>query len=564
MKRSHFVGRAGIRTGLIVVTLAILFGMTSRSATAQAGGTLTLTFTYGSEKEEWVKEVTKAFNASGRRTPGGRAIVVEAIAMGSGETMQEIVEGKRQTHLVSPASRIFIDLANARSADDVPLVRSPQSVVVSPVVVAMWKPMAEALGWGQQPVGWAEMIDLMKDPKGWERYDFPKWGKFKFGHTHPEYSNSGLLALVAMAYAGAGKTRDLTVADVDRPQTAQLLREVQQSVVHYGSSTGFFGRKMFAGGPAYLSAAVLYENMVIESYDPKHKLPHPIVAVYPKEGTFWSDHPVGVVQKAWVTLEHRAAGEIYIKYLLERPQQEKAMKYGFRPADSTIPLGPQFVPAYGVDAKEPKALLPVPTRDVTEKILALWKRQKKQANVVIAFDISGSMNEEQRMERARPAAAQLLEMLGDDDRLSFLTFGTDVQWKFKDAPVRERRDAAMQMVQGLKAFGKTALHDAVAEAYDHAAKSAKPGMMSIVVVLSDGADTSSKLSAAQMLEKLKFDPERQPTLVFTIGYGGEADDRTMQAVSDATQARFYKGTPENIRKVLEDNAAFFGAGARAK
>ena len=34
--------------------------------------------------------------------------------------------------------------------------------------------------------------------------------------------------------------------------------------------------------------------------------------VYPKEGTFWSDHPVGIVDREWVTPERREAAEIYI------------------------------------------------------------------------------------------------------------------------------------------------------------------------------------------------------------------------------------------------------------
>jgi len=57
-----------------------------------------------------------------------------------------------------------------------------------------------------------------------------------------------------------------------------------------------------------------------------------------KEGTFWSDHPVGVVEREWVTSEHREAAKIYIQYLLARPQQLKAMQYGFRPPLSMCPL----------------------------------------------------------------------------------------------------------------------------------------------------------------------------------------------------------------------------------
>ena len=165
---------------------------------------------------------------------------------------------------------------------------------------------------------------------------------------------------------------------------------IEQAVVHYGSSTGFFGNKMFAGGPGYLSAAVLYENMVIESYG-RNDLPFPVVAVYPKEGTFWSDHPVGVVERPWVTPEHRDAAEKYVEFLLDGPQQRRALEFGFRPGDVAIPLAAPLDTAHGVDPKQPQTTLEVPSATVIKAAVDLWRKRKKHANVVLPIDISGSM-----------------------------------------------------------------------------------------------------------------------------------------------------------------------------
>ncbi|MGI8820113.1 MAG: hypothetical protein ACR2ID_04490 [Chthoniobacterales bacterium] len=91
---------------------------------------------------------------------------------------------------------------------------------------------------------------------------------------------SGKSITVQATPKGSGELID----ELTRPETASYLSQIEQSIVHYGSSTGFFGKKMFANGPQYLSAAVLYENMAIESYSSKYKLPFPVVAIYPKEG----------------------------------------------------------------------------------------------------------------------------------------------------------------------------------------------------------------------------------------------------------------------------------------
>jgi Ca-activated chloride channel homolog len=56
----------------------------------------------------------------------------------------------------SPASSLYLPVANERwrqnhSADLVS--GTPKDLVLSPVVIAMWKPMAEALGWPNKPIG---------------------------------------------------------------------------------------------------------------------------------------------------------------------------------------------------------------------------------------------------------------------------------------------------------------------------------------------------------------------------------------------------------------------------
>jgi hypothetical protein len=87
--------------------------------------------------------------------------------LGSGEAIDEIVEGRRQPHIVSPASAAFIKLGNAQSQSKFgkDLIASTDNLVLSPVVIAMWKPMAEALGWGKKPIGWWNILALARNQK---------------------------------------------------------------------------------------------------------------------------------------------------------------------------------------------------------------------------------------------------------------------------------------------------------------------------------------------------------------------------------------------------------------
>jgi Ca-activated chloride channel family protein len=465
-----------------------------------------LTFTYGSEKEEWIKEVTADFNQSGVQV-GHKRVQVQAIPMGSGECVEEILSGKRKTHLVSPASHAFLVLGNAegktKSGKEL-IAGKTRNLVLSPVVIATWKPMAEALGWPSKPVGWADLKTLAEKEEGWKSLGFPQWGRFKLGHTHPEYSNSGLITVLAEVYAGAGKKSDLTLDDVAKPATAQFVSAIEKAVVHYGSSTGFFGKKMFQNGPDYLSDAVLYENMVVESYDPKYKTAFPVVAIYPKEGTFWSDHPIGVVQRDYVTDEHKQAAEKYIAFLMDKKQQEKAMKYGFRPGLETLDLAAPLDTAHGVDPKQPALELQPPSAEVITAAVKLWKTNKKHAQIVVVMDTSGSMRQEGRMVNAKLGAQQMLRMLDDNDMMSLIGFSNTVNWVEKEGlKVGSNREKLSKHIESFFPAGETALYDAVEAAYKYLQDHSRPDLIQAVVVLTDGEDNKSKLSLEALLKEVK-------------------------------------------------------------
>jgi len=556
---------------LLVLAVSLTSCSSKKSSSVQENGapaqappdSIELLFTYGSEKERWINEVTDRFNREDHRAPGGKRIFVRAIPMGSGELVDEVMNGSRQPHIISPASAAFIKIGNAQSQSKTgkELVGSTDNLVLSPVVIAMWKPMAEALGWGKKPIGWSEILSLASSQKGWEALGYPQWGKFKFGHTHPQYSNSGLISLFAEVYAATGKTAGLTVADVEKPHTAQFVEGIERSVVHYGSSTGFFGRRMFASGPQYLSAAVLYESMVVESYSSGEQLAFPVVAIYPKEGTFWSDHPVGIVERDWVTPAHREAAKVYIKYLLDRPQQERAMTYGFRPGSVDVPLASPIDSAHGVDPKEPKTTLEVPSVPVMDATLKLFGERKKAADVVLVLDTSGSMNDDHKIQNAREGAKQLVSLLSPQDTLSLVPFSSKVNWSNTDIPVSSGRDQMLQTVGSLYAEGGTALYDAIDQAYQHLLHEQQQGgrgdRILAVVVLTDGSDTESNLKLNELMERIQYNGENRAIHVFTIAYGNDARKDILKQIADATQANSYVGTPQNIVSVFRDISTFF-------
>jgi Ca-activated chloride channel family protein len=574
--------------GLMSVSVALLalLAVKARTADPPAGGTVEILFVYGSEKKHWIDEVTKDFHA-GNPTIDGRPIHVKTVPLGSGETVEDVLSGKLKAHLISPASGAYLDLGNAMAHDagQKDLIDSKrQNLVLSPVVIAMWKPMAEALGWPTKPIGWKELRELAVSEKGWGLVGHPEWGPFKFGHTHPERSNSGLTALFAQVYAATGK-KNLTVADVESPATGEFLKDMQSAVVHYGSSTGFFADELFGNGMDNLSAAVLYESVVVDSCDPKtnkfrSQMPADVVAIYPKEGTLLSDHPVALVDRPWCAKgkkpeddsPERKAAKKYIAFLLEEPQQKKALKYGFRPGDENIDLGAPIDAAHGVNKDQPGAnVLRAPEVDVMRACLKAWAKYKKHAKIVLVFDKSGSMKwESGKLESAKEGAKEIVKQLGDDDSLALLVFNHKLNWVNWGEKIKGNRARLEEQIDKIDADGMTSLYGAISEAHRLLEVWRDPSVITAVVVLTDGTeDLGEKLPngeadpvpgqrrLANLLRQVAVDNKTKVTRIYTIAYGSDADEKVLAEIAKITKAKAYKGKPDTIKGVVRDIATFF-------
>jgi Ca-activated chloride channel homolog len=542
----------------------------SSAAAKPSEAGVTVVLAYGSEKKSWLTDAIQRFNDKQNHLPTGELVRIEGQAVGSGAAVEDLADGTVKAHAWAPASAMYRDVfARAWTAHQgavggkKEVLDEGKSLVLSPVVLAMWKPMAQALGWPDKSVGWSDVLALSKDPKGWATKGHAEWGSFKFGHTHPNFSNSGTLSVLAEAYAALGETRGLTKETLAKPKVAPFMESIEQSIVHYGKSTGFFSEKMLARGPSFLSAAVLYENLVVESYiRPEYQTRDlDLVCIYPKEGTFWIDNPFYVLDAPWSDAAHQQAAGMFRSFLLSGDEQLIAMtKFGFRSSDPKIAIAAPLDAAHGVNPKEPQTLLEVPSTDVVESALALWTKVKKTVDISFVFDRSGSMAGEP-LRQAKQGALDFLGQLDARDRVSLLMFNDQVPDATEPLLLSDARKQLNDTVSGTFADGGTALYDAVAKAHDKLAELAKqnPKRTFAVVVLTDGKDEHSKMGLERIKEIVKQPTETTESSVrlFTIAYGAGADTKLLAELAESGGGAAFKGDASSIRQVYRDLAAFF-------
>ncbi len=65
--------------------------------------------------------------------------------------------------------------------------------MITPLVLGMPRPMAEALGWPEAEIGWADILALAQIPEGWGAFGHPEWGDFRLGQDQPQLLDLGSL-----------------------------------------------------------------------------------------------------------------------------------------------------------------------------------------------------------------------------------------------------------------------------------------------------------------------------------------------------------------------------------
>jgi Ca-activated chloride channel family protein len=315
---------------------------------------------------------------------------------------------------------------------------------------------------------------------------------------------------------------------------------------------------------------VLYENLVVESYV-DGKTPgqaFPIVALYPKEGTFWCDNPYAILDLPSVTPEIREAAETFRKFLLAPERQTLAMtKFGYRPADPSIPLSAPLDAAHGLDPREPQNVLPNPPVAVTRRILDSFEEVKKPVCVTFVLDVSGSMKGDALTE-AKAGALVFLDSLPEKDQVRVLLFSSQPRWVNPAyEPLTTAREKLKAAISESFAGGGTALYDSAAAALAPSGNEA-PGAIRGVVLLTDGKDTDSRLDLERVVALLRKESGSEeegavrkgglaPPRLFTIAYGKGADPGTLKRMAEAGGGAFYEGTTQNIRSVYAELASFF-------
>src|SRR5690606_34231321 len=102
---------------------------------------------------------------------------------------------------------------------------------------------------------------------------------------------------------------------------------------------------------------------------------------------------------------------------------ESALQFGLRPVNEAVVLGAPLDESRGVDLSQPAAVFASPSPDAIYAVQELWQSARKDVNLVMVVDVSGSMSGG-KIDSVRRSAVQFIEQMGEDDYLSIISFSS--------------------------------------------------------------------------------------------------------------------------------------------
>lgn len=552
----------------------------------KAPNAVEISIIYAPEETKYLETAIAEFNRSyaqginpltGQRLAlSERPIYVTGKAGSSGVVQRNIVNAilypesaatERPT-IYAPAASFWLSLINHATGQTIfDLAESP-ATALTPVVIAIWESRLQALQakHNQQSLGWEDLLQVINDPDGWAGYGLPGRQTVYYGHTDPYISSTGLAALVSEFYAGARygaqqPAHTLTLDLVNDATVQQGVRNFEQAIKHYAERTTEF-KEYIGKGPDYVDFVPLQEDDLIyinqgkAQNDPGNDR---LIALYPKEGAIWLDHPFAIPNASWVSAEQRQAAKQFTNYVLSEPVQRQVMTVGLmRPALTTIPLSYPFVKELGVDPSPPQNVLPMPDAETLAAIQASWRYVKKKADILLVVDTSGSMANDNKLVQAQKAITLFLQKLIDhnqeQNRVGLLSFNGSLQWQSTPAILEGRQSQLTDQINALQPEGETALYDALVAA----TKQLQDGddtHIRAIILLSDGKDNSSSAVRSEVLAFAQNDTN--PILIFPVAYGRDADQSVLDAIARTFKTKLYWSDPAGIEQLFLDLSSYF-------
>ncbi len=153
------------------------------------------------------------------------------------------------------------------------------------------------------------------------------------------------------------------------------------------------------------------------------------------------------------------------------------------------------------------------------------------ANIVFLLDVSGSMNEPNKLPLVKESMRMLIEQLGENDQVAMVVYAGAAGCVLPSTR-GDKQVEILAALDRLQAGGSTNGGDGIALAYNIARENFIPGGINRVILCTDG-DFNVGVTDTEALVNLVAENARSKTFLTVLGYGmGNTNDAMMEQISN--------------------------------
>ncbi|HEY5946937.1 MAG TPA: von Willebrand factor type A domain-containing protein [Kofleriaceae bacterium] len=182
-------------------------------------------------------------------------------------------------------------------------------------------------------------------------------------------------------------------------------------------------------------------------------------------------------------------------------------------------------------------------------------QERQPAHLVFLVDVSGSMEQSDKLPLAKQALKILTKNLRGTDTVSLVTYAGSTQVVLEPTAADIFGKAKiLGAIDRLSSGGSTSMGSGIDLAYQRAVKTIKPGHISRVIVLSDGDANVGAHTHDEMLKIISGRAKEGVTLS-TVGFGtGNYNDELMEQLADKGNGNnFYIDSEQQATRVFTDD-----------
>ena len=217
-------------------------------------------------------------------------------------------------------------------------------------------------------------------------------------------------------------------------------------------------------------------------------------------------------------------------------------------------------PAPGEPFSVTTGIAPCPWNEDTELLLVGLKarsidsRELPRASLTFLIDVSGSMDEPNKLPLVQRSFRTLTENLREDDIVSIVTYSGEEKVVLDGVPV-SRRGEILGAIGSLYAYGCTNGERALMTAYDIAEKNFIEGGSNRIIMATDG-DFNVGVSSEGELTRIVKEKAKSGVFLSVLGYGmGNYKDSRLETIADNGNGNFaYIDDIAEARRVLVEEA----------